>query len=323
MVKYIIKRVLLMLPILLGVLIILFLLNELTPGDPVDQILQSGATEEEREALREEMGLNDPIYERFFRYVAGVVQGDLGESYKTHEPVLDEVMMRLPYSILITFSAVFLAILIGVPVGVVSALKQYTWVDNTLLAIAMFLLSIPQFAMGLFLIYFFSVRLELLPAFGITDWKGFIMPIMVIMLCCGASYARISRSSMLEVMRQDYIKTARAKGQRERVVVYTHMLRNALIPILASIGNDLGGQLGGALILETVFGVPGVGKYIADAIMARNYPSVLGGVFILAFLFSVINLVVDLAYAVVDPRLKTSIITDTMKKRKRIKGEAV
>lgn len=323
MVKYIIKRVLLMLPILLGVLIILFLLNELTPGDPVDQILQSGATEEEREALREEMGLNDPIYERFFRYVAGVVQGDLGESYKTHEPVLDEVMMRLPYSILITFSAVFLAILIGVPVGVVSALKQYTWVDNTLLAIAMFLLSIPQFAMGLFLIYFFSVRLELLPAFGITDWTGFIMPIMVIMLCCGASYARISRSSMLEVMRQDYIKTARAKGQRERVVVYTHMLRNALIPILASIGNDLGGQLGGALILETVFGVPGVGKYIADAIMARNYPSVLGGVFILAFLFSVINLVVDLAYAVVDPRLKTSIITDTMKKRKRIKGEAV
>lgn len=323
MVKYIIKRVLLMLPILLGVLIILFLLNELTPGDPVDQILQSGATEEEREALREEMGLNDPIYERFFRYVAGVVQGDLGESYKTHEPVLDEVMMRLPYSILITFSAVFLAILIGVPVGVVSALKQYTWVDNTLLAIAMFLLSIPQFAMGLFLIYFFSVRLELLPAFGITDWKGFIMPIMVIMLCCGASYARISRSSMLEVMRQDYIKTARAKGQRERVVVYTHMLRNALIPILASIGNDLGGQLGGALILETVFGVPGVGKYIADAIMARNYPSVLGGVFILAFLFSVINLVVDLAYAVVDPRLKTSIITDTMKRRKRIKGEAV
>ena len=323
MVKYIIKRVLLMLPILLGVLIILFILNEFTPGDPVDQILQSGATEEEREALREELGLNDPIHERFVRYIAGVVQGDLGESYKTHQPVADEIMMRLPYSVLITFSAVFLAILIGVPIGVLSALKQYTWVDNVLLAICMFMLSIPQFCMGLFLIYFFSVKLELLPAFGITDWTGFIMPIVVIMLCCGASYARISRSSMLEVMRQDYIKTARAKGQREKVVVFTHMLRNALIPILASIGNDLGGQLGGALILETVFGVPGVGKYIADAIMARNYPCVLGGVFVLAFLFSVINLVVDLAYAVVDPRLKTSIITDTMKKRKRIKGEVV
>jgi len=322
MFRYIIKRLLLMIPILLGVLVILFTLSEITPGDPVDSLVATGATLEEREALRETLGLNDPVYVRFIKYVVGVCKGDLGTSYKTHQPVWSEVKLRLPYSLTITFSAVFLAVLTGVPIGILSALKQYTWIDNALLAICMFLLSIPQFCMGLFFIYLFSVRWSILPAFGITDWTGFILPILVVMLCCGSSYARISRSSMLEVMRQDYVKTARAKGQHERVVVFRHMLKNALIPIIASIGNDIGGQLGGALILETVFGVPGCGKYIADAIMSRNYPCVLGGVFVLAFLFSIINLIVDIVYVIVDPRLKTSIVIDTMKQRRKVGREA-
>ncbi len=316
MIKYIFRRIILLIPILFGVLIILFTLTEITPGDPVEQMVEVGATEEDMEALREELGLNDPVYVRFFRYIAGIVTRlDIGTSYKTHAPVLDELLFRLPISLTVTFSSVILGVLFGIPTGVISALKQYTWVDNVILVISMFLLSIPQFCMGLFMIYLFSVRWKLLPAFGISSWTGFIMPVLVIMLCCGASYVRISRSSMLEVMRQDYVKTARAKGQKESVVVFRHMLRNALIPIVSNIGNDIGGQLGGALILETVFGIPGVGKYIADAISQRNYPSVMGGVFFLAVMFTLINLLIDLVFVAIDPRLKTSIIYDTIKKR--------
>lgn len=316
MIKYIVKRILYLIPILLGVLIILFALNELTPGDAADALLE-GATPEQKEEYREEWGLNDPIVIRFFRYVAGAFTGDLGTSYKTNQPVLDEILQRLPYSALVAFCSVILGTLIGVPLGIISALKEYTWVDTALIIFSMLLLSFPMFCLGLFLIFIFSVELSWLPAFGIDTWKGFVMPVMVIALSSCASYIRVARSTMLETMRQDYVMTARSKGQKERIVTFRHMLGNALIPIVAQVGADFGGQLGGALVLETVFGIPGIGKYIADNITARNYPSVLGGVFVLAAMVSIINLIVDVAYVFIDPRLKTSIVGDTMKKRKR------
>lgn len=316
MTKYIIKRILYLIPILLGVLLILFILSELTPGDAADALLEN-ATIEQKEAFREANGLNDPVVVRYFRYVIGAFTGDLGTSYKTNQPVLQEIMQRLPTSALVAFFAVTLGTLIGVPLGVISALKEYTWVDNALLVFSMLLLSLPMFCMGLFFILIFSVKLGILPSFGITDWTGFIMPIAVVTLASSASYIRVARSTMLEAMRQDYIMTARAKGQKERIVTFKHMLGNALVPIVAQVGSDFGGQLGGALVLETVFGVPGIGKYIADSITARNYPSVLGGVFVLAAMVSVINLIVDVAYVFIDPRLKTSIVGNSLKKRKR------
>lgn len=307
MIKYIIKRVLYLIPILLGVLLILFILSELTPGDAADALLEN-ATIEQKEAFREEKGLNDPVVIRYARYVVGAFTGDLGISYKTHQPVLQEIMRRLPTSAMVAFCSVLMGTLIGVPLGVISALKEYTWVDNALIVFSMLLLSFPMFCLGLFFILIFSVKLNWLPAFGISDWTGYIMPVAVITLASCASYIRVSRSTMLETMRQDYIMTARAKGQKERIVTFKHMLGNALIPIVAQIGMDFGMQLGGALVLETVFGVPGIGKYIADSITARNYPSVLGGIFVLAAMVSLINLIVDIAYVFVDPRLKTSIV---------------
>lgn len=308
MFKYILRRILYLIPILLGVLLLLFILSELTPGDAADALL-SDATFEQKEVWREENGLKDPFFTRFFRYAAGAFTGDLGTSYKTHQPVLKEILQRLPYSLLVSFCAVIFGVLIGVPLGVVSAIKAYTWIDNALIVFSMLMLSLPLFCIGLFAIFIFSVKLNWLPAFGVDTWKGYIMPIAVVAIGSSVSYIRVARTTMLEAMRQDYVMTARAKGQHERIVVFKHMLRNALVPIVAQIGGDIGGNLGGAMILETVFGVPGIGKYIADNITARNYPSVLGGVFVLATMVTIINLLVDLAYVFVDPRLKTSIVT--------------
>ncbi len=317
MFKYIIKRILMLIPIMLGVMVIIFALKVVTPGDPVDQILGESATEEQREAKREELGLNDPIIVQFVDYVTGVVRLDFGESYRTGEPVLQELLPRLEISIVICFGAVAIGSVIGVILGIVSALKKYTWVDSLVLTISMFFTSIPAFCVALVLIYIFSVNLGLLPATGIDTPAGFVLPMVVVGLSSLSNYTRITRSSMLEVISQDYIRTARAKGQKEGVIVRRHALRNAIIPVAAAIGNQMGHQLGGALIIETVFGIPGIGKYISDAIIARNYPSVLGGVLLLAFLFTLINLIVDISFLIIDPRLKKTLIAGNVKKAPR------
>lgn len=315
MLKYIVKRILMLIPIMLGVMVIIFALKVVTPGDPVDQILGDQATEEQREEKREELGLNDPIIVQFFDYVSGVVRLDFGESYRTGEPVLSELLPRLGTSLIICLGAVTVGAVIGVILGIVSALKKYTWVDSLVLAISMFFTSIPQFCVALVLIYIFSVSLGLLPATGIDTPAGYVLPMVVIGLGSLSNYTRITRSSMLEVISQDYIRTARAKGQKEGTIVRRHALRNAMLPVATAIGNQLGHQLGGALIIETVFGIPGVGKYISDAIIARNYPSVLGGVLLLAFIFTMVNLIVDISFLVIDPRLKKTLITTKRPKR--------
>lgn len=316
MIKYVIKRILMLIPIMLGVMIIIFALKVVTPGDPVDQILGEQATEEQKEEKREELGLNDPVVVQFINYVGGVIRLDFGESYRTGEPVVQELLPRLEISVIICFGAVAIGAVIGVILGIISALKKYTWIDSLVLAISMFFTSIPQFCVALVLIYIFSVTLGILPATGIDTPAGYILPMVVIGLGSLSNYTRITRSSMLEVISQDYIRTARAKGQTEGKIISSHALRNALIPVAASIGNQLGHQLGGALIIETVFGIPGVGKYISDAIIARNYPSVLGGVLLLAFIFTVVNLLVDISFLIIDPRLKKTLISTKPSKRK-------
>lgn len=314
MVKYIIKRILLLIPILLGVSAIIFALKTVTPGDPARQILGNTATEEQVDAKREELGLNDPVVVQYVNYVLGVCHGDFGDSYRTGEPVLSEILPRLATSAKITVGAVAIGAIIGVILGIVSALKKYTWVDSLVLVISMFFQSVPEFVVALVLIMIFAVNLHVLPATGIDTAAGYILPMCSIGLASIANYTRITRSSMLEVLGEDYIRTARAKGQTEGNITYHHAMRNAMIPVAQSVGTSFGNSIGGAMVLETVFGVPGVGKYITDSITQRNYPSVLGGALILAMVLVIINLLVDISFVLIDPRLKTTIISGSKKK---------
>ena len=323
MLKYILKRLLLLIPILIGVSIIIFVLKTITPGDPARQILGNSATEEQVQAKRDELGLNDPVVVQYFNYIGGIVtRGDFGNSYRTGDPVLSEIGPRLWTSAKITIGAVILGAVVGVILGIISALKKYTWADSTVLVISMFFQSVPEFVVGLVLIMVFAVSLHWLPASGIETAKGYIMPMLCIGLSSVASYTRITRSSMLEVLSEDYIRTARAKGQTEGNITYHHALRNAMIPVAQSIGTNLGNAIGGGMVLETVFGVPGVGKYIVDSILQRNYPCVLGAALVIAFVLTVINLLVDISFILIDPRLKTTIISSGAKKKPKNAAES-
>lgn len=316
MCKYIIKRIIYLIPILIGVSAIIFALKTITPGDPARQILGNTATDEQVQEKREELGLNDPVLVQYFNYIKGIVtRGDFGNSYRTGESVLSEIMPRLLISGKITLGAVIIGAIIGVLLGIISALKKYTWADSLVLVISMFFQSVPEFVVALVLIMVFAVNLHILPATGIETWQGYIMPMLCIGLSSVASYTRITRSSMLEVLGEDYIRTARAKGQTESNITYRHALRNAMIPVAQSVGLGLGTSIGGGMVLETVFGVPGVGKYIVDAITQRNYPSILGGALIIAMVLTIINLIVDISFILIDPRLKTTIISGNAKKK--------
>ncbi len=323
MAKYILKRILFLIPVLLGVSAIIFALKTVTPGDPARQILGNTATQEQVDAKREELGLNDPVLVQYVRYIKNIVtKGDFGESYRTGEPVLQEILPRLWVSAKITIGAVIIGAAVGIVLGIVSALKKYTWADSAVLVVSMFFQSIPEFVVGLALIMIFAVSLHILPSNGIESWKGYVMPMLCVGLSSIANYTRITRSSMLEVLGEDYIRTARAKGQSENNITYHHALRNAMIPVAQSIGTHLGNAIGGGMVLETVFGVPGVGKYIVDSITQRNYPSVLGGALIIAMLLTVINLIVDISFILIDPRLKTTIVSGEGRKavRKKVKA---
>ena len=306
MLKYILKRLLWMIPVVLGVLVIVFTLSEITPGDPVDNIVGVDAAPELREAAREEYGLNEPVYVRFFNDVAGIVpRGDLGNSYSNGQPVINEISHRFPVTLKLTLSSVAVALLIALPLGVLSAVKQYSWMDNITMAAALFFVSIPQFWFALMLLLVFAVKLQVLPASGIDSILCWILPVAMIGIGNVGNLARVTRSSMLEIIRQDYIRTARAKGQRKSIVIFKHGLRNALMPVIANVGNTIGVSLGGAVVAESIFSIPGVGQYMLNAINARDWPCVQGGLVVLAVTFSVVMLLVDLLYTVIDPRLKT------------------
>ncbi len=316
MLKYIIKRLLMLILILFGVTVIVFTLKMITPGDPVESILDQNATEEMREAKREELGLNDPIIVQFWDYVTGIVtRGDFGTSYKTGQPVMQEILPRLRVTLIFCVGSVLIGLTVGLLLGILSAVKRYTWIDSLVLAVSMIFSSVPNFCVALLGIYLFSVVLGWLPSNGIETYSSYILPMVVNSLGAMSSYTRVTRSSMLEVLNQDYIRTARAKGQKENIIIFSHALRNSLIPVAAAVGNQFGISIGGSLIIETVFGIPGIEKYCSDAILARNYPAVLGGVIIMAFICSIINLITDLSYIVIDPRLKNSIIAESSTKK--------
>ena len=317
MLSYILKRILYIIPVMLGVLIIVFSLKSIMPGDPVDMILSSDATQEERQEKREELGLDQPVVIQFVEYVKDIVLDlDFGTSYKTNQPVFTELMQRFPITLILAIGSVLVGTILAIPLGILSAVKQYSWVDSLVLVISMLAVSIPSFWFALICLSLFSVELQWLPVIYDGSLVSWILPVIVIALASMSGLTRITRSSMLEVIRADYIRTARSKGQTEGKIVLRHAFRNALIPILAAIGNSLGTQLGGALIIENVFGMPGIGKYITDAISQRNFPAVQGGVILLAFVFTIVNLLVDISYTFVDPRLKRTILTGVKRKKK-------
>ncbi len=304
MLKFIGKRILMLIPVLLGVSLIVFTLMQLTPGDPAQIILGAQASVEDIENLRQEMGLNDPLVVQFGRFLAGVVTLDFGSSLKDGMPVLDKLMEALPYTAQLTFAAILIAVLIGIPVGIISATKQYSIFDRVSTVLAMAGFSTPNFWLSIMLILVFSVNLRWLPVSGSGDLLHLVLPAIALGTQSAAIITRMTRSSMLEVLNQDYIRTARAKGLGSRAVVLKHALKNALIPIITVIGLQIGLMFGGAILTETVFAWPGVGRLMIDSIRAKDTPVVQGGVIFTASIFVFVNLIVDILYAYVDPRVK-------------------
>ena len=305
MLKYIGRRLLMMIPVMLGVILIVFTLMYITPGDPVDTLLGDDATPEMAEQLREELGLNGTYIERLGKYLVNLAHGDLGICYSTKQPVMDRIIQTFPNSLKLAGCSVLLSVAIGLTLGIVSAVKQYSLFDNIAMTLAMIGNAMPNFWQGLLLMLLFALHWKILPASGFDGWTYMILPAITIGTSSAAAVARMTRSSMLEVIRQDYITTAEAKGQTELKIIIFHALKNALIPVITTIGIQFGHLLGGAVLTESIFAVPGVGKMMVDAIKARNYPVVQGGVLRVALTFSLVNLAVDILYAFVDPRIRS------------------
>lgn len=302
--RYILRRLLMLIPVVLGVITIVFILSEINPGDPVTTMLGADAPEEARLLLSQQLGLDRPLYVRYFSYLWNfITKGDLGISYTTSQPVMGEILTLWPKTLILASASVAVSLLVGIPAGILSAVKQYSVVDNLTIALSLFLASVPQFWLALMMIIIFSVNLHWFPTSGIIDPKGWVLPILACGLASAAGNARMTRSSMLEVIRQDYIRTARAKGQKEGTVIFRHAFKNALIPIVTNVGAQIGSAMGGAVTIEKVFSIPGLGKYLVDGLSNHNTPAVLGGILFLALIFSIVNLLVDIAYAFIDPRI--------------------
>ena len=303
MLKYIGKRLLMMIPVIIGVVFIIYAIMELTPGDPVMMILGEGAPIEAQEALREEMGLNDPFFVRFVRYIVDALRGDLGESYTSGLPVFQEILTRMPYTLSLATLSICVAVIIGLPIGILSAVKRYSLTDNLTLAISLTVTSMPAFFLAMLLMMIFCIKLGWLPMMGLSSPKHYILPVIASASSTTASLMRMTRTTMLEVIRQDYIRTARAKGATERRVIYGHALRNALLPVVTIIGVNFGFALGGSIVLEQVFTIPGLGQLMINAIREKDTPVVMGAVMATAIFASLVNLLVDIIYTYIDPRL--------------------
>ena len=317
--KYILKRILWMLPVLLGVTLIIFTVLYFIPGDPARMILGDDASEEAIQALRDDMGLNDPFIVRYVNYVVGICKGDMGVSYVTNQPVSDEIFSRYPTTIILATVSTLVAVLLAIPLGILAAIYQNSLIDNLSRVVAMIGVSMPNFWQGLLNILIFAVYLKWLPSSGFSTPAHWILPALTIGTSGAAAIMRTTRSSMLETIRQDYIRTARGKGASEKTVIWKHALRNALIPVMTVVGLRFGGSLGGSVVSEQVFGIPGLGKLMIDSINNRNYPVILGGVLLIAFAYGIINLIVDILYAFIDPRIKSQYSTGKKYKKSAAK----
>lgn len=304
MYKYVLNRLLLLIPVMLAVSFIVYFIVDLAPGDVVDIIAGMEVSREDKEAMRQELGLNDPLLIRYFRYMAGLLRGDMGISYTTKRDVFQVYMSRLPATLLLASAGTVVALLIAIPLGITAAVHHNSWLDSGSMVLGLLGLSIPTFWLGLLLIIVFSLNLGWFPSFGNQSPLSIVLPAVTVGSGQAALTMRTTRSSMLEVIRQDYLRTARAKGVPEKTVIRKHAFRNALIPVLTVIGTQFGVAMGGAVMTETVFAWPGIGRLLVDSISNRDIQMVTGAIILTTMLSSVIILMIDLAYAFVDPRIK-------------------
>lgn len=302
--RYILKRILLMIPVFLAVSFVVYFLMDLAPGDIISMMAPQDATEVEIEMMRKEMGLHGTLIQRYIRYMGNLVKGDLGISLSMKRPVKDIFLERFPATLKLAFGSIFVAMLISIPLGIAAATHHRSKLDGFSMVIAMLGLSMPSFWLGLLLIILISLKMGLLPSGGSSGFVSIILPAVTLGAAQAGNLTRITRSSMLEVIRQDYLRTARAKGVDERTVIYRHALKNALIPILTILGSTLGQALGGAVAVETIFAWPGIGRLTVSAINSRDMTLATGCIILFTVFFAFTILIVDIAYAYVDPRIK-------------------
>ncbi len=322
MIKYIIKRLLLLIPVLLGVLIIVFTITYLTPGDPVVSLLGSSYTPETYAAKAAEMGLDKGYFGQLGTYIFNIfTKFDFGKSYMTNNPVVESLMARAPVTAKIAMITVVIALCVGIPCGIIAAIKQYSILDYGFTSFALLSSAIPSFVLAPVFLVIFGVKLKWLPLSGLTSFKSYILPILVSAIGGFALITRMTRNSMLETIRQDYIRTARAKGMRMNAVIRKHALKNALIPVITVTGSWFAMLMGGSLIVEMIFTIPGLGTYLYSGISNRDYPIINGSVFLTSSIVCIMSIVVDILYTVVDPRIKTQFVKKKKTKVKKTEGE--
>lgn len=306
MLRYAIRRILLMIPVIIGVSFLIFFIMDMAPGDIVDiRYAEEGLTAEELEDLRAQYGLNGSVFDRYFHYMVQFVQGDLGRSSTTGKPVLSSYLEKLPATVELALASIIVSVFISIPLGIISAIKRGTFVDNSAMVLSFLGLSIPNFWLGLMLMIVFALNLKWLPSGGNMEGiRSVILPAITVGTGLTATLARTTRSSMLDVLSQDYLRTERAKGNPEFKVITKYALRNALIPIITIAGGQFAVCLGGSVLTETVFSWPGVGRLIVDSLNSRDVPMVVGCIILKSFSIGVVVLIVDLLYAVIDPRIK-------------------
>ena len=303
--KYIVKRLLYMIPVLFGVAFLVFTILSLTPGDPGTIILGITARPEDIAALNAEFGYDQPFFARFFSYIGDIIfHFDLGTSYVSRQQVVNDILARFPNTLTLAVFSMCVSSTIGISLGILSAVRQYSVMDHVCVVVALVFASMPGFWLGLMLLILFSLRLGWLPSFGADSLKHFILPTITVAMSSTAGLLRMTRASMLETVRQEYIRTAKAKGASNKRVIWKHALKNALIPVVTSLGGSFGASLGGAIIAETVFAMPGMGTLMTTAIRQKDIPVVMGATLFLAVLCSLIVLFVDILYAFIDPRIK-------------------
>jgi ABC-type dipeptide/oligopeptide/nickel transport system permease component len=302
--RYIIRRLIYTIPVMLVVSVIVFGILHIAPGDPATMLAGEDARPEDVAAIRANYGLDQPLYIQYGVWLGNVLRGDLGRSIVTRRPVLSEVLARMPSTVELAFSALLIATLAGMTVGIISATRQYTLLDHATMVLALLGISMPVFWLGLVVIFFFSVELRWFPTGGAGSLQQLVLPAFTLGAASTAIIARMTRSSMLEVVRQDYVRTARAKGLSEQIVILRHALKNALIPVVTVIGLQFGYLLAGAVITETVFSRPGVGRLLVASITSRDFPVVQGTLMLLSISFVLINLLVDVLYGYLDPRIQ-------------------
>lgn len=309
MFKYIIKRILLIIPVVIGITLFIYLLLDLAPGDPVTMMLGTDATPEQVAQLRSELGLDQNVFVRYINYMSSAVRGDLGTSWVNSQPVLNEFLERFPNTLALAFSALAITIVFGLSFGTIAAVRQNKPIDGITLILALLFASMPTFWFGLMMQLFFALKLNWFPAMGVGSIKHLVLPAFALSLGTIANQVRMTRSSVLDVINMNYVRTARSKGAGEFKVVFRHVIRNALMPVVTNWGLTFATAFGGTIISETVFSIPGISSFLINAVKVRDVPVVMGTVIIVAIIVAVINLIIDFIYAFIDPRVKLGYVS--------------